>query len=350
MTADRRLPAEWEHQSAILLTWPHGDTDWAPYLEETEAIYLDIAKAILEDQNLIVSCEDVARLNWIQSQLDSTLESTEHQLFVYSLPADDTWTRDHGPITVLERGRAVMLDFIFNAWGDKYAAEKDDAITRRLHNQGAFGDTPIRQIDFVLEGGSIESDGLGTILTTSTCLMTDSRNTSLNRAEIESALGSYLGATRVLWLENGHLSGDDTDAHIDTLARFCNPDTICYVQCNDPDDEHYVSLNKMEQELKQLQTLEGEPYKLVPLPMASAIYEGDKRLPATYANFLITNHSVLLPVYGVAEDEIAKARLTECFPERRIKSIDCRGLIRQHGSLHCVTMQLPESVAAPIQN
>ncbi|MDR1610043.1 MAG: agmatine deiminase family protein, partial [Candidatus Symbiothrix sp.] len=194
----------------------------------------------------------------------------------------------------------------------------------------------------VLEGGSIESDGEGTLLTTSRCLLSKNRNEYKSKEEIAGYFQMIFGLKRILWLNKGYLAGDDTDSHIDTLARFCDSQTIAYVQCTDESDEHFKELSQMERELQKFKTPDGKPYRLIPLPMAEPVYEDDERLPATYANFLIINGAVLMPGYNSPLDEIARLQLQQAFPDREIISIDCLPLIKQHGSLHCVTMQLPE--------
>ncbi|PHQ26450.1 agmatine deiminase [Marinobacter guineae] len=341
------MPAEWAPQSAVMLTWPHPGTDWAYILDEVEPVFLDIARAVLRYENLVISCEFVARLQELDRDLNRYAEENGFpgRVHIVPAPANDTWARDHGPITIVTDDGPALLDFRFNAWGGKFPFEKDDALNRHLANAGVFGATPMQQVDFVLEGGSIESDGLGTLLTTSECLLTPTRNPSVDRTAIEQLLAEVLGVTRILWLNHGYLEGDDTDSHIDTLARFCAPDHICYVTCPDVADEHYSALAAMEEELQQFRQLDGTPYKLTALPWPEAIQDEDgERLPATYANFLIINDAVLLPVYGVAQDEEAIAVMKEIFPSRDIVPIDCRALIRQHGSLHCVTMQIPAGV------
>ncbi len=328
------MPAEWEPQDAVLLAWPHEQTDWADYLDEVREVYDQIIRAIIRFERVILVAPNPSELQgrW-----------PDDRVKIQSVPTNDTWARDFGPITVMEAGRLRLLDFRFSGWGDKFTADLDDRVTRNLHNQGVFGDTPLSSIDLVLEGGSIESDGQGTILTTSTCLLNPNRNPDLNRQEIERQLQLTLGAQRVLWLEQGHLAGDDTDAHIDTLARLAPGDTIVYVQCDDPEDEHYATLKAMEAELQALRTQDGKPYRLLPLPWPAAKVETDgHRLPATYANFLIINGAVLVPVYNDPCDSQALDVIAQAFPNRKIIGIDCSVLIRQHGSLHCVTMQLPQ--------
>jgi agmatine deiminase len=332
-----------------MLTWPHSGTDWANLINEVEPVFENIAKAVLKYQHLVISCEYVTRLQELERVLNRYAgeNSLPGRVIAVPAPANDTWARDHGPITILTDDRPTLLDFRFNAWGGKFPWEKDDALNRHLANAGVFGATPMQPVDFVLEGGSIESDGRGTLLTTSECLLTPTRNPSLDRTAIEQLLAELLGSTRILWLNHGYLAGDDTDSHIDTLARFCAPDHICYVACPDVADEHYSALAAMAEELQQFRQRDGSPYKLTPLPWPDPILDEDgQRLPATYANFLIINGAVLVPIYGVDQDEAAIAVMKEIFPARDIVPIDCRPLIHQHGSLHCVTMQIPAGVVS----
>lgn len=340
----RRLPAEWEPQCAVMLTWPHVQTDWAENLPAVEQTFLAIAEAVCRRESLIISCQSFDQLESIADHL-SARDIPPERVRLFCVPSNDSWCRDHGPITVLENGETVLLDFKFNAWGGKFAFEKDDMISRTLDELDAFDGAPIRHVEFILEGGSIESDGQGTLLTTSACLLTPTRNPGVTRESVEARLRELLGAERVLWLDHGYLAGDDTDSHIDTLARFCDPGTIAYVQCTDPSDEHFIELQAMEAELQALRQRDGRPYRLAPLPMPTACHDADgHRLPATYANFLIINDAVLVPTYGVPEDATALNIFRSLFPDRSIEGIDCRCLIEQHGSLHCVTMQLPSGV------
>ena len=334
------LPAEWAPQSAVQLTWPHEDTDWAPYLEEAVQCFAEIANAIAERQKLLVVCQSAdAVRSFLKNEVLKNVRFAE-------LPTNDTWARDHGAITVFKNGTPVLLDFKFNGWGLKFPADKDNLITGRLFKSGLISliATCENQLNFVLEGGAIESDGQGTILTTSECLLSPNRNGAFSKEEIEEKLKEFFGAGRILWIENGCLTGDDTDSHIDTLARFCDPQTIAYVKCTDPSDEHFEALACMEQELKALRQADGSPYRLVALPMADAVYFEGERLPATYANFLIINGAVLVPFYGSEKDAVVKGIFKEIFPGREIIGINCLPLIKQHGSLHCVTMQYPINV------
>ena len=340
----RRLPAEWEPQSGILLTWPHPQSDWGRQLESVERTYVQLAEAISQREKVLIVCRDEPHREHIQAQLTAVAVKREN-LRLHMAPSNDTWARDHGPITVIEDGVPQLLDFTFNGWGGKYPANLDNDITRRMVEAGAFGTIPAHKIDLVLEGGSIDSDGLGTLLTTSSCLLSSTRNPELDRRQLENLLREQLGVERVLWLEHGALDGDDTDGHIDTLARFCDAHTIAYVACQNPDDDQYPVLKAMETELKALRDAGGAPYRLAPLPSPSPIFdEEQQRLPATYANFLIINGALLVPTYNDPMDTVALQLLGECFPQREVIGIDARPLIRQFGSLHCITMQLPAGV------
>lgn len=331
----RRLPAEWEDQSAVQLTFPHEGTDWADVLETVMPCFVQIAETISRFEKVLIVCADE------QATRQQLQNANADNLIFQELPSNDTWARDHGGITVEENNQPVILDFVFNGWGLKFPADKDNLITGRLRAAGVLK-APCRPGGIVLEGGGIESDGQGTLLTTSECLLSPNRNPHLSADEIEQFLKQSFGLNRVLWLHHGYLAGDDTDSHIDTLARFCNPDTIAYVQCTDPGDEHFQALEAMEKELQQFRKANGEPYTLVPLPWPDACFdEQGHRLPATYANFLIINGAVLMPIYQVSQDEAALQAIKSVFPDRKVIGINCRSLIEQHGSLHCVTMQFP---------
>ena len=331
------FPSEWTMQSGVMITWPHEDTDWAYMLDEAVACFVEIAREISKRERLLIVCRNE------QSVRDDLGEVMNPNIRFRELPTNDTWARDHGPITVFVDGSPYLYDFQFNGWGLKFPANYDNQITKSLYLSRTFSPKVgyMSLLYYVLEGGSIESDGAGTLMTTSQCLLSPNRNEHLTQPQVEEFLKSSFGVERVLWINHGYLAGDDTDSHVDTLARFCDVDTIAYVQCDDKTDEHYASLKLMERELKSFKTLEGNPYRLIPLPMADARYEGEQRLPATYANFLIVNGAVLVPTYRSPKDEQALSALREAFPDREVVGVDCSALIHQHGSLHCVTMQLP---------
>lgn len=336
----RRLPAEWEDQDGVLLAWPHEKTDWAPMLDEVEAVYADIIRELTRFERVILIVANIKAVTRKLSAAGIPLD----RIRLHQAPTDDTWARDFGPITVMEHGRPVLLDFTFTGWGEKFSALRDNAVTMSLVEQGVFL-APCETLDLVLEGGGIESDGNGTLLTTTECLLNQNRNPHLGQAEIEAELYRHFGVERILWLDHGYLAGDDTDAHIDTLARFAPNDTIIYQACTEPDDEHYGVLQAMARDLQAFRSASGQPYRLLPLPWPCACYdEKGERLPATYANFLVINDAVLVPVYDDPADDKALAVISEAFPDRETIGINCWPLIRQHGSLHCVTMQLPRGV------
>lgn len=342
-TVPYRLPAEWETQSGVLLTWPHAKTDWASRLDTVEPVFAAIGATIARHESLLVVCQDAEHRARVIAELTRAGADLD-RVQIGIAPADDTWARDHGPITVVADGQPLLLDFVFNGWGGKFPASQDNLLTRNLAAQGRFGTVPVCEVDLVLEGGSIESDGIGTVMTTRQCLLTPTRNPGLSETEIEQRLLEHLGATRVLWLSHGQLEGDDTDGHIDTLARFCDPSTIAYVTCEDPADPQHAELAKLSEELGRLRTLAGEPYRLIPLPLPAAVFDEGSRLPATHANFLVINGAILVPVYEDPNDAVALERLGNAFPDRTVIGIDCRELIRQGGSLHCLTMHFPAGV------
>lgn len=337
------FPPEWYPQSAIQLTWPHPDTDWDYMLEEVTACYVNIAVEILKRQKLIVVCHNAETVKYELKKHKDLFPN----LTLVELPTNDTWARDHSGISVINNGKKQVYDFTFNGWGLKFASNYDNQISRGLFKNGIFKSDVelINKKDFALEGGALESDGKGTLLTTSECLLSANRNSFMSKDEIEKYLKEVFGLNKILWLDHGYLSGDDTDSHIDTLARYCDEHTIVYVKCEDKNDEHYEALAKMEEQLKTFTDYQGNTYKLISLPMAKAVYDEDnERLPATYANFLIMNDVVLLPFYNDQErDTEAKEKLEIAFPTREIIGIDCSSLIRQHGSLHCITMQYPDN-------
>ncbi len=339
------LPPEWAPQQAVLLTWPHTESDWLPILEQVEPVFVAIGRAVTQHEELIVSCLNDAHMEHVESLLKQG-GADMGRVRLYPVPSNDSWVRDHGPITVLRDGQRILLDYQFNGWGNKYEAGLDNRLSIRLHEMGAFDGLAMDTQTLILEGGSIEVDNRGTLLTTAECLLSPERNPQYSREELESLLKEQLGLERILWLEHGQLMGDDTDGHVDTLARFCDDHTIAYVSSDDEQDPHFASLKAMEQELQQFTDAEGKPYRLVPLPLPAAQYDEEgQRLPATYANFLIINGAVLLPTYADPLDAVAIDRLAECFPGREIIAIDARPLIHQFGSIHCVTMQLPAALA-----
>jgi agmatine deiminase len=328
----RRLPAEWEAQDSILMVFPHKKSDWADDLKSAESVFLRIASSICFKQKLILVCDDKERVKEMFCYHD--------KISFVEFDTNDTWIRDFGPITIYEEQARKLIDFRFNGWGGKFSADKDDQVTAYLHKNWHFGISPLIHEEMVLEGGSIESDGAGTLLTTTQCLLNPNRNPHMSKEEIASKLKALFGLKRILWLQHGKLLGDDTDAHIDTLARFVDPHTIVYVACDDPQDPHYEELQKMKNELETFRTLDGDPYKLIPLPLPAPIYKENRRLPATYANFLIANHVVLLPTYNDPQDKNMIELFKNLFPTHEIIPIRANRLIEEGGSIHCSTMQV----------
>ena len=341
----RRLPAEWEKQGFVQLTWPHKDSLWYE-VEKVQACYTRIVTAILRHEPVLMVCRDKAECE--EDLRRNGLTSMNGIRFV-ECPINDTWARDHGAISVFgDAGEKYILDFVFNGWGLKFAADLDNQITRQAFMAGAFSpDVLYKDMrPYVLEGGSIDCDGAGTLLTTRECLCSLNRNEYLTQDQIETHLKQVFGLKRILWLDYGGIVGDDTDSHVDILARFCGPDTIAYTACDDESDENYAALKAMETQLKTFRTLDGKPYKLVPLPLPDALYLDDYRLPGSYANFLIINGAVLIPGADSPKDALAAAQLQKVFPDRQVKIIDCRALLSGHGGLHCITMNYPEGYLA----
>jgi len=312
-------------------------------LHEVEPVFVEITLQAGRRQTVIIACHDEAHSRHVGELLGAHgMPPDRYRLYIAR--SNDSWARDHGPISVLRDHQPQLLDFTFNGWGNKYPADLDNRITSLLHLAGAFGDTPLQTIDFVLEGGSIETDGQGTLLTTTSCLLSPQRNRGLVKTDSENRLRQYLNARRILWLEHGQLQGDDTDGHIDTLARFANPETILYVASTDPADPNYAPLQRMAEELKRFVRLNGDPYRLIPLPAPVIRDSSGQCLPASYANFLIINDAVLVPLYSIAMDALALEIFSKVFAQRKIIGINCRPLLQQYGSLHCVTMQLPAGI------
>lgn len=335
---------EWAEQDAVMLCWPDKTMDWAYMIDDVEQCYVNIASTILKYEPVIVVCNHVSeRLRELQA-LNHT-----YGLYVLSgIELNDTWARDIAPISVLRDGVPTLLDFRFNGWGNKFDAEKDNKLTHRLYSETSLFRKEVEYVsaqDFVCEGGAIETDGMGTVMTTKSVQEEPNRNPQLTSDEIDSQLSEYLGADRVVCLSVEPMQGDDTDGHIDTLARFTPNNTIVYVlPPKERTDSHYLSLKSMEEELTWLSHGLSSQYKLIGLPFVPPIYDHDsqERLPATYANFLIVNGAVIMPIYGTSEDSQAREMLRLAFPNRAIETVNCLPLIRQHGSLHCVTMQFPK--------
>ncbi|NIJ45383.1 agmatine/peptidylarginine deiminase [Wenyingzhuangia heitensis] len=338
MLKNKRFPAEWEPQSFVQFTFPHPESDWAYMYNKVVICFINIIEATANFQPVLVGCFDT---KIVQKHF---YKKTTYPIHFAEIMSNDTWARDHAAITILEDDKPTLLDFTFNGWGQKFRADLDNKITQNLANS-VFNKLTIQSLDFVLEGGAIESDGEGTLLTTSECLLSKFRNPNLDKNQIETFLKQTLGLKKILWLDHGYLAGDDTDSHIDTLARLCDPNTIAYVKCDDQNDQHFEALQKMETQLKTFTNANNQPYQLIALPWPDACFDSDgDRIPATYANFLIVNGGVLVPTYNVSQDKEALAIIQSIFPTRKVIGLDCKPLIDQHGSLHCISMQYPKQV------
>lgn len=339
-----RLLPEWAEQDAIMLTWPHQDTDWADNLANVEPVYISLCQHIAARQVLVIVAHDQALKNHINKLLTNANVTMSNVRFVITA-CNDTWARDHGPLTcsnINDTSQLRIMDFTFNGWGNKFASTLDNQINAVLVKQLANSSNDYQAVDIVLEGGGIEINEAGVLLTTKACLLNPNRNPLLSQADIEQSLTKHLGASQFLWLEHGYLAGDDTDSHIDTLVRFAPNDTLLYVKCDDQNDEHFNALSAMQSQLKTFKTSKNTPYTLIDLPWPKPVFntEGD-RLPATYANYLIINGAVLVPTYNDSNDELALKKVQQAYPEHHIIGVNCLPIIHQFGSLHCITMQLP---------
>lgn len=336
----RRLPAEWEMDGAVMVAWPHEATDWVYMLDEVRQCVGGMIRAMLPWTRVIVVCPDV------EAAAESLKSLKCGNLIFFKAPTNDTWTRDYGPLTVVDdSGNYSVCDFRFNGWGLKFASCHDNMVVKRMCDSKLICAPRLNCQDFVLEGGGIESDGSGLLMTTAMCQLSPNRNAKLDCQQIDARLRSYFGAENVIWLHHGYLAGDDTDSHIDTLARFAPGDTILYVGCDDVNDEHFEALQSMERELKAARTLGGRPFNLIRLPLPDPVYdENGLRLPATYANFLALSNAVFLPTYGQPRKDTMARQMLEMAFDVPVIEVDCRQLIRQHGSFHCMTMQLPSQI------
>ncbi len=336
----RRLPAEWEPQSAILLTWPHADSDWRDDLARVESVYRAVLAALAPRQALLIVCASKSHRRHVAAQCPMQHAARIHLAIA---PSDDSWSRDHGPISVLDHGKPLLLDFDFNGWGGKYPATRDNAITATLHRAGVWPGVALARPGIVLEGGAIETDGQGSLLATRPSIL-DPRRGHTDQARLEQQLREWLGIRHFQWLNHGRLEGDDTDGHIDTLARYVEPGHIIHVSAR-PDDPDHTGIRAMIEELRALRDPDNQPLRLTALPAPPPLHNASgRRLATSYANFLIANGQLLAPVYGLESDTAALATLADCFPRHSISAIDCRPLIEQNGSLHCITRQLPAAV------
>ena len=329
-----RLKAEWERQNAIILAFPHEDTDWADNLDKNRAPFFKMAQAIGYSQLVYLLVKDV-------EDAKRYFCSTNNIVFIKS-DFNDTWVRDYLALSCEQNSEPLLLDFIFNGWGGKFESSLDNSVTKELHKKGFLGRGKFESIDIELEGGAIDSNGVGDLLTTKSCILNPNRNSGgLSQKEAEKIFANYFGTKRVHWIENSYLEGDDTDGHIDMLARFVNQDTICYIKCEDPSDSHYKVMLELERELKSLKGEFGKAFNLVPLPFTEPKFgQGGNRLPSSYANFLITNKAIIYPTYQDKRDKEVREIFAKLFKDREIIGMPSLSLIEQGGSVHCSSMQV----------
>ncbi len=312
-----RAFGEWEDQELLMLSIPHINSDWAEYLDEILDSYEELVRAVSKYQKVLLIAPNLSDFDRFKK-----FDNCEF----LQIDTDDTWIRDYGAIDVRRGDEIISYDFKFNAWGGKFNSNKDNMVNKKLFEH--FG-TKLEEIDLILEGGSIDFNGDGMMLTTTECLLNDNRN-RLSKDELEIKLKDLFGLNKIVWLNHGFIKGDDTDSHVDTLARFIDKNTVAYAACDDKSDEHYEELNLMKQEL------EVAGFNLVALPLPKpVIYEG-KRLGATYCNFIFINNAVIVPTYAdKVADEYAINALKSALPNKDIIGVDSRVFIRQNGSLHC---------------
>jgi agmatine deiminase len=338
-----RLPAEWEPHAGTWLAWPHNRDTWPGKFAPVPAIYVEMVRALSPYERVHICINDAEMARTVR-QLLSASGVALHNVTLHEIPTNDTWARDHGPIFVTRqhagRTELAVTDWIFNSWGQKYGPwDLDDIVPQKI---AAHFHLPLFEPGIVLEGGSIDANGQGTLLTTEACLLNPNRNPSLSRSELEDYLRAYLGVHKILWLGEG-VVGDDTDGHIDDLARFVDPTTVVCVVEEDPTDVNYALLQDNLARLRRMTDQDERPLRVVSLPMPSPVEYDGNRLPASYANFYIANGVVLVPTYECPNDQRALAILQELFPSRRITGIPCTDLVWGLGAIHCVTQQQPAS-------
>jgi agmatine deiminase len=346
------MPAEWAPHLACYLAWPHNRDTWPGKFEVIPPIYADMVAKIARCESVRLAVTDAAQIDEVRAMILDAARRTEKEapgaplpIDIFHLPTNDAWVRDHGPIFINRLAAAagagpnqIALDWRFDSWGEKYGAfDLDDVVPQKLGLRYGFD---VIEPDIVLEGGSIDVNGAGSVLTTESCLLNPNRNPSLSRADLEDYLRTYLGVTNVLWLGDG-IAGDDTDGHIDDLARFVAPDTIVTVVEDDPADANYAVLRDNLARLRAMRDQNGRPFKIETLPMPPAVIHDGTRLPASYANFYLANRAVLMPTFDAPSDALAAATLSRLFPNRRVVGVPSTDLVWGLGSVHCLSQQHP---------
>ena len=332
-----RFIGEWEPQDCVIISWPTLDSDWGDDLPLIEETFIQLAEAITPWEPLIILCQDEHHRNHLAKRISNPHDN----ITLCIAPHNHIWVRDYGPLSINIDTQLTLVNCVFNGWGNRYHHDLDNDCNDVLAQSAIFGEVPFNAIQCVLEGGNLETDGQGTLIVSAPCLYDPRRNPKLTTDQIDSLLKEHLGINRIIPLENTLLNWDDTDGHADTLVRFTDPHTLCYLKCDDKNDPFYDRLNELEKEIKMLVDYQGNPYRLLPLPLPQPIYDdNNQRLPTSYANFLILNGAVLVPQYQDPIDEMALNTLRKCFPNRTIIGLNSTQLIKEYGSIHCATMQI----------
>jgi agmatine deiminase len=351
LTADQfdftgyRMPAEWAKHEATWLVWPSNSETWPSGLEPVQAIWIEMMAVLSQGERVYLLVKDCETLENVQTLLAKRKDAVTANIEILLVPNNDSWVRDSGPIFCLNPSRPdaprIANDFIFNSWGKKYGPwDDDDVIPRKA---GDVVKCPVIIHDLVLEGGSIDPNGCGTLLTTTQCLLNKNRNPHLSKTEIEDRLKKFLGLSKIIWLGDG-IEGDDTDGHVDDISRFVNPTTVVTVFEEDSTDPNYGPLKENFEHLKKETDQDGNPLRVITLPMPDRVEGPFGRSPASYGNFYIANHAVLVPVYSSKNDQVALDILQKEFPDRKVVGIECTPLVRGLGAIHCVTQQQPAVV------
>ena len=335
------MPAEWEPHSDTWLAWPHNLETWnKDDLHEVENIYVEIIRNLIDGERINILINEEHYKHKIITLLNLK-KNLANPIYFHKIPTEDAWIRDFGPNFLAREtltGRQIAVNrWRFNSWGEKYPWKIDDAAEHEIVRKVNL---PWFDPKVILEGGAIDVNGKGACLTTTNCLLNPNRNRNLPKEQMEKYLKDYLGVSNIIWL-NGSLEGDDTDGHIDNLARFVNPTTIVFISEGDRNDTSYFNLKSIAEKLKGATNHAGNPFITIPLPRPRAIMNGNFRLPASYANFYIGNHAVLVPAFNDPNDKVAEEILKTCFPKRKVVQIDSRVLIKGQGGIHCITQQQP---------
>jgi agmatine deiminase len=342
-----RMPAEWARHRGTWLSWPHRESSWPGKFAPVPAVFREMVRELSPHEEVHINVADADVASQVRDFLIAggvkADPGPKGPVFFHHNPTNDAWCRDHGPIfvqreTASGRREEAIIDWGYNAWGNKYPPfDDDDVVPTRIAKRFKL---PVYHPGIVMEGGSIDVNGQGTLLTTEACLLHPNRNPTLDKTQIENYLKAFLGVTHVLWLGDG-IEGDDTDGHIDDLTRFVDPSTVVTVLEEDPRDSNYKPLKDNLDRLKTMRDQDGKPLRIVTLPMPPALHHDNQRLPASYANFYIANNVVLMPGYDPKTDAVAQKALQACFPGRKIAVIDSRDLVWGLGSFHCVSQQWP---------